>query len=177
MEGETERHYIVDHSTSVSKTLTGWATRGFVAMVVEMKKLVFLKDSWQPDIEGIQPEDYWYQVLQEKAKGRKTIGTYSHGSDVHATQTFDRCPDNKQRTITHLYVEAYGQPKAMVGYIHHRVVQSKLYLPLETFRDSKAPHRYHVSCISLLGYVSCRSSAAIPHFLMMLSMAPHLSYL
>jgi len=67
----------------------------------------------------------------------KNIGAFSHGSDVYATRKFVKCPDKKQRTITHLYAVDHGRLETMTGYIHHRVVQSELYLPLEMFRGSK----------------------------------------
>ncbi|KAF9644698.1 hypothetical protein BDM02DRAFT_3149965, partial [Thelephora ganbajun] len=137
LDDKVRRDYIVGRPTSVLKAPTGRATRGFVAMSVKTKKLVFLKDSWRPDVDGIQAEDHWYQLLRRKRGGMKHIGAYSHGSDVYATRKFDRCPDRKQRTITHLYAKEHGRVEAMMGYIHHRVVQSELYLPLEMFRDSK----------------------------------------
>jgi hypothetical protein len=138
LDGKVMRGYIVGRPTSVLKAPTGRATRGFVAMSVETEKLVFLKDSWRPDVEGIQSEDYWYQMLlKKKHGGAKYIGAYSHGSDVYATKNFVRCQDKKQRTITHLYAKDHGRVEALMGYIHHRVVQSELYIPLEMFRDSK----------------------------------------
>jgi len=138
-DGKTRKYYIVGRPTSVLKAPTGRATRGFVAMSVKTKKLVFLKDSWRPDVEGIQPEDHWYRLLR-KAKSAgcvDNIGAYSHGSDVYATRKFVRCSDKKQRTITHLYAVEHGRLEAMMGYVHHRVVLSELYLPLESFRGSE----------------------------------------
>ena len=137
-DGEDTRNYIVGRSISDPKDATGRATRGFVAMSVETKKLVFLKDSWRIDVEDIRPEGHWYQVLLKKRRrGAKYIGAYSHGSDVYATKKFVRCQDEKQRTITHLYAKDHGRVEAMMGYIHYRVVQPELYLPLKSFRDSK----------------------------------------
>jgi hypothetical protein len=138
LDGEDTRNYIVGRSISDPKDATGRATRGFVAMSVETKKLVFLKDSWRIDVEDIRPEGHWYQVLVKKrCRGAKYIGAYSHGSDVYATKKIVRCQDEKQRTITHLYAKDRGRVEAMMGYIHYRVVQPELYLPLKSFRDSK----------------------------------------
>ena len=67
----------------------------------------------------------------------KSIGAYLHGSNVYVTRRFVRCSDKKQRTVTHLYAVEHGRVEAMIGYIHHRVVQPELYLPLEAFRGSK----------------------------------------
>jgi len=137
-DGKVRKDYIVGRPTSVLKSPTGRATRGFVAMSVKTKELVFLKDSWRPDVEGIQPEDHWYRLLRKgKRGGGKNIGAFSHGSDVYATRKLVKCPDKKQRTITHLYAVDHGRLEVMTGYIHHRVVQSELYLPLEMFRGSK----------------------------------------
>ena len=138
LDRNVSRDYIVGRPTCVLKAPTGRATRGFVAMSVKTKKLVFLKDSWRPDIDGIKPEDHWYRLLRSKKRGcMKNIGAYSHGSDVYATRGFVKCSDKRQRTITHLYAVGLGGVGAMLGYVHHRVVQSELYLPLEMFRDSK----------------------------------------
>ena len=133
-----KKGYIVGYPTSVLKAPTGRTTRGFVAMSVQTKKLVFLKDTWRPDFDGFQPENHWYNILQERGEtAMKNIGASSYGSDVYATKEFVKCKDKKQRMITHLYAKDLGRVEAMVGYIHHRVVFSELYLPLETFRDSK----------------------------------------
>ena len=138
LEGSAKRDYIVGRPTSFSKAPAGRTTRGFVAMSVQTKKLVFLKDSWRLDADDLLPEDHWYKAL-EKCEGinMKNIGAYLHGSDVYATRKFVRCQDKKQRTITHFYTKDLGRAEAMMGYIHHRVVLSELYLPLEMFKDSK----------------------------------------
>ena len=135
LDGEKTRYYIIGRPTTVVKSPTGRATRGFVAMCMETKRLVFLKDSWRPDVEGIEAEDHWYGVL--RTKGAKHIGAFSHGSDVYGTKNFIRCHDKKQRTLSNLYAEEYGGSDTMMGYIHYRVVQSELYVPLEMFRSSK----------------------------------------
>ena len=133
-----EKKYIVGRPISIPKSPTGRATRGFVALSLETDKLVFLKDSWRPDFESIKPEDHWYRLLgKEEGPGKVYIGAYSHGSDVYATKKFIKCRDKRQRTITHCYAEAQGRKEAIMGYIHYRVVQAELYLPLEMFRDSK----------------------------------------
>ena len=120
LDGDTKQ-YIVGRPTSILKSPTGRATRGFVGMSVDMKRLVFLKDSWRPDLDGIEAEDHWYKLLQKQKEcpGKKKIGAYSHGSDVYATKKFIKCPDRRQRTITHLYAKDHGRVDLMMGYIHH----------------------------------------------------------
>ena len=137
-DGNVQKSYIVGRATSIPKSPTGRATRGFVACSLETGKLVFLKDSWRPDIRCIKPEDCWYQRLRAKrGLGKNHIGEYSHGSDVYAVKKLIKCPDKKQQTITHLYAKEHGRVEALMGYAHHRVVQTQLYLPLEMFRNSR----------------------------------------
>ena len=135
LDGKKSKYYIIGRPTMVVKSPIGRATRGFVAMCMETTRLVFLKDSWRPDIEGIEAEDHWYGVL--RTKRAKHIGAFSHGSDVYGTKNFIRCHDKKQRTLSNLYAEEYGGSERMMGYVHYRVVQSELYIPLEMFRSSK----------------------------------------
>jgi hypothetical protein len=136
-EGDTLESYIVGRPTSMPKSPTGRATRGFVALSTSTGRLVFLKDSWRPDLECTKPEDHWFQQLNENGSGKAYIGAYSLGSDVYATRQLVGQRDLKQRTITHHYAKGLEQMKGMLGYIHYRVVQTELYLPLETFRGSE----------------------------------------
>ena len=138
LHGGVTKTYLVGRPTSTPKSPTGRATRGFVAFCLETGKLVFLKDSWRPDVRCIKQEDHWYQRLQEKeGPGKAYIGSYSHGSDVYATRNFVKCRDMRQRTVTHRYAKTHKREEAIMGYIHYRVVQAEFYLPLEMFRDSK----------------------------------------
>jgi len=146
MDGAAGKDYIVGRPTYVSKASTGRGTRGFVAMSVQTKALVFLKDSWRPDIDGFKPEDDWYETLLKECgdASMENVGPYSHGSDVSATRNLIKCETKTQRTIAHLYAKDHRRKEGMVGYIHHRVVLSKLLLPLEAFRDSK--HLTSIMC-------------------------------
>ena len=146
--GKVVKKYIVGLPISIPKSPIGRATRGFVALSDE-GKLVFLKDSWRPDVESIKPEDYWYGKFssEKPAEGKRYVGAFSHGSDVYATKKLvkrqNKDQGKRQETVTHHYA---GDPKHLVGdmmgYVHHRVVLGKLYLPLESFRNSK-----HLICV------------------------------
>jgi hypothetical protein len=145
MDGEVERDYIVGSPSWFPKALVGRATRGFVAMSVDTKDLVFVKESWRIDSAGVPPEDHWYKrLLSNKSRGgMKKIGAYSCGSDVYATKRIVGCSDMKQRTITHLFANKSAR-RPIMGYIHYRIVYSELYVPLYMFRDSK-----HLTAIML----------------------------
>jgi hypothetical protein len=136
-DGDIEKAYIVGRPTSMPKSPIGRATRGFVAMSVETRKVVFLKDSWRPDLESIKAEDEWFKQLKKKKGFNKAcIGAYLHGSDVYATRQLVKHRGKRQRTITH-HADGFKDLGRMLGYIHYRVIQTELYLPLETFEGSK----------------------------------------
>ena len=89
---------------------------------------MFLKDTWRLDMDGVKSEDQWYRRLE----GGINIAAFSHGSNV-------AYPNRRkvQRTITQDYSVKYSNIQGMMGYIHYRVVQSELYIPLNMFKDSK----------------------------------------
>lgn len=124
-----EASYIVGRSSVAAKSPTGRATRGFVAMDAESKKLVFLKDSWRLNMDGVKSEGRWYKKLKE---GRN-IAAFLHGSDVGHPKNRRRL----QRTITQNFSKRFRNIRGMMGYVHYRIVQSEFYIPLNMFKDSK----------------------------------------
>ena len=132
--------YIVGRSIANAKSPIGRATRGFVAMTKDTGELVFLKDSWRPNIEGMRGEAHWFGRLD----GARNISAFLHGSDVRcvvvrrgAAQTSDLAANLFQSTLTDLRSKDYNGPQKMMGYIHYRTVQCEFYVPLEMFKDSK----------------------------------------
>lgn len=123
--------YIVGRSSVAAKSPTGRATRGFVAMDTETEKLVFLKDSWRLNVDGVKSEGHWYKRL----KGGRNIAAFLHGSDVGYSKKKGKVC--LQRTITQNYSKRYCNIQRMMGYIHYRTVQSEFYIPLKMFKDSK----------------------------------------
>jgi len=140
-EDERVVSYVVGRSIENARSPTGRATRGFVAMSKDTGRLVFLKDSWRPDISGMMGEAHWFGKLE----GARNISAFLHGSDVRCVAVRRRGatgisgpPTNPyQHTLTNLYSDEYGGVRKMVGYIHYRTVQCEFYVPLNMFRDSK----------------------------------------
>ena len=142
-DGEDERvvSYIVGRSIANARSPTGRATRGFVAMSKDTGRLVFLKDSWRPDIPGMMGEAHWFEKLKEA----RNISSFLHGSDVgcvvvrtRGAARTPRPPTNpSQHTLTNLYSDDFCGVRKMVGYIHYRTVQCEFYVPLNMFKDSK----------------------------------------
>jgi len=151
--------YIVGRSIANAKSPTGRATRGFVAMSKDTGKLVFLKDSWRPDIEGMMGEAHWFGKL----KGARNISAFLQGSDVRCMAVKRRSdktmgpPTNPfQHTLTNLYSDDYRGMQGMMGYIHYRTVQCELYVPLNTFTNSR--HLTRIIHDIIIGKISPYSS-------------------
>ena len=139
--GERVVPYIVGRSIANARSPTGRATRSFVAMSKDTGKLVFLKDSWRPDIRGMFGEAHWF----EKLEGARNISAFLHGSDVRsvvvrrcgAARTPGAPTSRLQYTLTDWYSDDFCGMQQMMGYTHHRTVQSEFYVPLDMFKDSK----------------------------------------
>lgn len=135
-----QRSYIVGRPVLAPRLPTGRCTRGFVALDTETRELVFLKDSWRPNISGVKSESYWYKMLG----GAKNIAAFLHGSDVgcvvarrSVTTRGMKRGVKPQLTLTQKYAMKYCGIEAMMGYVHYRMVQCEFYIPLNRFRDSK----------------------------------------
>lgn len=133
--------YIVGRPITNAGSPIGRATRGFVAMSKDTGRLVFLKDSWRPDIEGVIGEAHWFRKL----KGTRNVSAFLQGSDVGCVAVKRRgAPRGTgpptsalQCTLTDLYSEDYSGIQGMGGYVHYRTVQCELYVPLNRFKDSR----------------------------------------
>ncbi|KAI0927318.1 hypothetical protein AcV5_007876 [Taiwanofungus camphoratus] len=60
------RHFLVGKPHFLASGVAGRGTRGYVAIDVETKKFVFLKDAWRVDLPGIQKEGDVVRTLNEK---------------------------------------------------------------------------------------------------------------
>ena len=132
--------YIVGRPMANTKSPTGRATRCFVAMSKDTGNLVFFKDTWRPNIEGVKGEAHWFG----RARGVRNISAFLHGSEVRcvavrrgAAETSDPPTNPVQRTLTDPHSGDYNGPQRMMGYIHCRTVQCEFYIPLNMFKDSK----------------------------------------
>ena len=153
--------YVVGRPIAIARSPTGRATRGFVALSMFTGKLVFLKDSWRPNIEGMMGEAHWFERLE----GAKNISKFLHGSDVRcalvkrrrATRSQRALGTELQQTLTDLYSMDYGWAREMVGYTHYRTVQSEFYVPLEMFTNSK--HLTQIIYDAIIGtiFLPCQS--------------------
>ena len=116
--GGTSTYFIGEHSVA-SYSLTGRATRGFVAFRKGSSRLCFLKDYWRPISDNIHAELAVYERLSSYHV--KHVATALGGGDV-ANQT----------TITDQYLNI----ALLLQRLHCRIVIEQLARPLEDYKDS-----------------------------------------
>jgi len=73
-------YYVVGKALDYNLGVVGRCTRGFIALDLDTKECVFLKDMWRPDVPGVKPEHVWYEKLA-KAEVPHLI-KFKHASDV-----------------------------------------------------------------------------------------------
>jgi len=154
-------YYVVGNALDYNLGVVGRCTRGFIALDLETKECVFLKDMWRPDVPGAKPEHVWYQKLAEA--GVPHLVKFKHASDVvsptpslnyYGTATLDPVGttggDDVQRGLTSRLAcrfDSDGIP--LQAHVHYRLVQSEICQPLSEFRSSK--HLVSVVLDSLKG--------------------------
>ncbi|KAJ3485962.1 hypothetical protein NLI96_g4581 [Meripilus lineatus] len=112
--------------------VAGRATRGYVAYDIVKKRLVFLKDYWQPLTDSYHPELDTYKLLH--AKNVRYIATPVGGGDVAS----DPCQPkgSLQKTAAQEYLStALGRSYA--ARVHYRFAVEEIGRPLEDYRDAK----------------------------------------
>lgn len=72
--------FIVGKPIFCGMAATGRCTRGYIALELEEKRLMFLKDTWRPDHLDIQSERETYKTLEEKKV--PNIAVFWCGDDV-----------------------------------------------------------------------------------------------
>lgn len=159
-------HFVVGKPIFYNRAITGRCTRGYVALDLARNKLVFLKDSWRIDNPKIESERKTYKKLKKSEV--PFIADFFCGDDVpdpeFATpplepqhkrledKTSDSDPEEPpvrpgaQITRTQDFP---GSARATRSYIHFRMVQNSLCLPIDQFTDGK--HLVQILCDVLRG--------------------------
>ena len=161
-------YYIVGRALDYDLGLIDRCTRGYLALDLSTKECVFLKDTWRPDVSGVEPEHVWYEKLIEA--GVPHLVEFKHASDVvqstppcyyHGTLTFNhptiRSVQGAQRGLTHHLARACDPPdSSLQGRIHYRLVQRELCRPLSEFTNSK-----HLALVMLHSLEGLKSQTRI----------------
>ncbi|THH33086.1 hypothetical protein EUX98_g1138 [Antrodiella citrinella] len=115
----------------------GRATRVYVALDIEDKKLVSIKDSWRVEFGSSDPEGVIYNEFDTvDAEWKQFLPTVLGADDVPDDS---HSPEAKQKTLTQTFEEKARETHnigLLRAHVHHRVVQA-LAFPLNTFRSSR----------------------------------------
>ena len=132
-ESRKESAYIICRPFFEVPSLCSRATRGYLALAVETEELVFLKDTWRVDGDGILSEADVYRILRGHKEIRSFLPVVLASGDVFIKDSQPQC------TKTQDYVEGsqWGHQTTWIRkHIRHRVVQ-KLALPLRMVQTDK----------------------------------------
>ncbi|KAH9017104.1 hypothetical protein EDB83DRAFT_2271270, partial [Lactarius deliciosus] len=131
------KYYIAPSAVWDSESLFGRSTFGYIAYDPETTNLVYLKDFWRTDRDGIQKEGDVYRELHDAQV--PNIARLGLAGDVPLLPECGRtdCPA-VQRTMTQEFVKDWcpGQPR-VDPYVHYRVVLETLGSPLNTFKSTR----------------------------------------
>ncbi|TFY58750.1 hypothetical protein EVG20_g8035 [Dentipellis fragilis] len=116
--------YLVGKPFTAPKSPTGRGTKTFAAYSIDAKRLVFLKDTWIADTEGVHPELETYKKL--KLHGVKHVATAIAGGYV----------DNQEIQSQRHMIEKPNQTRQS-GRKHYRFITLELGRRLETYTDQK----------------------------------------
>lgn len=112
--------YFVGKHRVATYSITGRATKGYIAFIVEKARLGFLKDYWRPDSRRITSELQIYEELL--AVGVRHVATVFGGGDVKG-----------QTTKTHKFLR--DRPHAPTKRVHCCILFNELARPLEDYQD------------------------------------------
>lgn len=126
------KSFLIGQPVSNQYSLTGRATRGYVAYDIEDNTLVFLKDQWRSHAKSNHPELETYRRLEKH--NVSFVATAIAGGDVIDPRT-----GGPQTTVSQKYLEKYSHmPDSAVptARIHTRLVVHQVGRPLEEYRNS-----------------------------------------
>ncbi|KAH9056639.1 hypothetical protein EDB87DRAFT_1539199, partial [Lactarius vividus] len=115
------KYYIAPSAVWDSEALFGRSTFGYIAYDLETTNLVYLKDFWRTERDGIQKEGDVYRELHDaQVPNIARLGLAGRRS-YEFVKGYDWCP---------------GQPR-VDPYVHYRLVLETLGKPLNTFRSTR----------------------------------------
>ncbi|KAH9039503.1 hypothetical protein EDB85DRAFT_2141023 [Lactarius pseudohatsudake] len=133
------KYYIAPSAVWDSEALFGRSTFGYIAYDPETTNLVYLKDFWRTDRDGIQKEGDVYRELHDAQV--PNIAKLGLAGDVPLLPECGRTDSPAvQRTMSQQFAKGYdwcpGQPR-VDPYIHYRLVLETLGEPLHTFKSTR----------------------------------------
>ncbi|KAH9174774.1 hypothetical protein EDB89DRAFT_1904348 [Lactarius sanguifluus] len=131
------KYFIASSAVWDSEALFGRSTFGYVAYDPETTNLVYLKDFWRTDRDGIQKEGDVYRELHDAKVSN--IAKLGFAGDVPLLPDYGRTDSPAvQRTMTQEFVKDWcpGQP-CVDPYVHYRLVLETLGGSLHTFKSTR----------------------------------------
>ncbi|KAH8998184.1 hypothetical protein EDB92DRAFT_1337114 [Lactarius akahatsu] len=133
------KYFIAPSAVWDSESLFGRSTFGYIAYDPETTNLVYLKDFWRTDCDGIQKEGDVYRELHDAQVPH--IAKLGLAGDVPLLPECGRTDSPAiQRTMTQEFVKGCdwcpGQPR-VDPYVHYRLVLETLGEPLHTFKSTR----------------------------------------
>lgn len=173
-EGSGKREFLVAKPVFMSKSMFGRGTRGYIACDIETNQFVWLKDSWRPFYQGVEPEGNYLETMATKPGLRLTVPTVvAHGDVLQQTtsvveyykadQSQSTTPSaDVQSAEVHSVEPARGKKRPREEeeaaeksdeseesrtFIHYRLAVNEVCLPMESFTRGKQLVRLILDCI------------------------------
>ncbi|KAH9017122.1 hypothetical protein EDB83DRAFT_192136 [Lactarius deliciosus] len=131
------KYFIAPSAVWDSEALFGRSTFGYIAYDPETTNLMYLKDFWRTERDGIQKEGDVYRELHDAQVSN--IARLGLAGDVPLLPECGRTDSPAvQRTITQEFVKDWcpGRPR-VDPYVHYRLVLETLGSPLHTFKSTR----------------------------------------
>ncbi|KAH8984957.1 hypothetical protein EDB92DRAFT_1459802 [Lactarius akahatsu] len=131
------KYFIAPSAVWDSEALFGRSTFGYIAYDPETTNLVYLKDFWRTERDGIQKEGDVYRELHDAQV--PNIAKLGLAGDVPLLPECGRTDSPAvQRTMTQEFVKDWcpGQPR-VDPYVHYRLVLETLGEPLHRFKSTR----------------------------------------
>ncbi|KAH9038577.1 hypothetical protein EDB85DRAFT_2287515 [Lactarius pseudohatsudake] len=131
------KYYIAPSAVWDSEALFGRSTFGYIAYDLETTNLVYLKDFWRTDCDGIQKEGDVYRELHDAQVPH--IAKLGLAGDVPLLPECGQTDSPAvQRTMSQEFLKDWcpGRPR-VDPYVHYRLVLETLGSPLNTFKSTR----------------------------------------
>lgn len=166
--GKSKREFLVARPAFQSTSMFGRGTRGYIALDVQNHRFVWLKDSWRPFYEGVEPEGHYLETMASKPDIELSIPTVvAHGDVLQQTTYAVEYPkDEQMRPSTSPAESASGaampskkraredgtteRPEDSATpqpFIHYRIVVEEVCLKMGNFKNGRQLVRLIWKCI------------------------------
>ncbi|OJT13253.1 hypothetical protein TRAPUB_10188 [Trametes pubescens] len=167
--GKEKREFLVASPNFNASSMFGRGTRGYVAWDVQNHRFVWLKDSWRPFYEGVEPEGNYLEKMVSKPGIKLTVPTVVTHGDVLQQTTFaaeyiseqsqsetssaegaSDVSTNSKKRAREDDTEEKPEPEASVRprlFIHYRIAVEEVCLKMGDFTNGKQLVRLILNCV------------------------------